>query len=314
MVRPENMPGVLSSALRLGVWVAAALLVAMAAVVQGAGHHHSHPLSLNNRLNMMLDHVDASIWDKKQRLGGEHSYAPDEFDDDGVTIVESDMEAEETQLEDMHDYVNIAPWIRRSQNIQPINIIDKQNFKRATENAQRVKIEGKCEVPQQRCEAIRSSNDADNAVFLPRCALLHRCSEDSGCCSSDDKICGPAEIETVELFFYVFRDIRATIEVMTFVNHTRCACQYRNVVINSCKCPRSYQPVSVDGQCSCDCDITRSRCRRYKKGRRYFSSADVRCVSTGECVAPNCEYGPFLVQQRRCTKRRERERYITNRK
>lgn len=305
------MSGVLSSAWRLGVCLAAALLVA---VVQGAGHHHSHPLSLNSRLNMMLDHVDASIWDKKQHMGGGHSYAPDEHDDDGVTIVESGMEGEETQLEDMHDYVNIAPWTRRSQHSQSINIIDRQNFKLATENAQRVKLEGKCEVPQQRCEAIRSSNNADNAVFLPRCALLHRCSEDSGCCPSDDKICGPAETETVELFFYAFRDIRATIEVMTFVNHTRCACQYRNVVSNSCKCPRNYQPVSVDGQCTCDCDITRSKCRRYKKGRRYFSSADIRCVSTGECVAPNCEYGPFLIQQRRCTKRRERERYITNRK
>ncbi|MPC45379.1 hypothetical protein E2C01_039077 [Portunus trituberculatus] len=69
------MPGLLSPTWRLGVWMAAVLVVAMAMVVQGVSHH---PLSLNSRLNMMLDHVDASIWDKKQRLGGGQNYAPDE--------------------------------------------------------------------------------------------------------------------------------------------------------------------------------------------------------------------------------------------
>lgn len=77
-------------------------------------------------------------------------------------------------------------------------------IKLAAQNAQRVKSEGRCELPQQRCETIRSPHHPDDTVFLPRCALLHRCSEDTGCCLSDDNICAPSETETVELFFYTF--------------------------------------------------------------------------------------------------------------
>lgn len=289
-------------------WVMA-LVVAVTAVQGLDHHHHIHPLS---RLNMMVDHVESSIWDKKQRLGEGHSFAPDEHED-GVTIVEE----QETHPEDTEDYVNNAPWTRRTNPSPSVNIIDMQMIKLAAQNAQRVKIEGKCEVPQQRCEAIRSTKHSPDTVFLPRCALLHRCSEDTGCCISDDNICGPAETETVELFFYAFGDTRAKIEVMTFVNHTRCSCQPRsNNIVPTCKCPRYYSPVTDNHsrQCACDCDIGRSKCRRYKKGRRYFSAADISCISSGECVEPTCEYGPFLTRQRRCTKRRERERYVTSRK
>lgn len=79
-----------------------------------------------------------------------------------------------------------------------------QLIRLATQNAQRVKNEGRCEVPQQRCEAIRSPLHPADTIFLPRCALLHRCGEDTGCCLSDDNVCAPVETETVQLFFYSF--------------------------------------------------------------------------------------------------------------
>ena len=73
-----NMPGIRSSAWHQGVLVTAALLVVMTAVVvQGAGHRHQ-PLSLNTRLNMLVDQVDSSIWEKQQLLGGSHSYMSNE--------------------------------------------------------------------------------------------------------------------------------------------------------------------------------------------------------------------------------------------
>lgn len=298
------------------------LLMALTGV-QAAGYQNSHPLGLSSRLNRMVDEVDASIWEKKQHMSGRHSYPPygNDLDEDEVTIVQTSLEEQETHPEDMQDYVNNAPWTRRrTGHSQPINTIDMQLIKLAAMNAQRVKTEGRCEVPQQRCEAIRSPHHPADTVFLPRCALLHRCAEDTGCCLSDENVCAPAETETVELFFYAFGGMRAKIEVMTFVNHTRCSCLSRNLAAApgstpvNCTCPRFYSPTPVDGQCACDCDPGRSKCRRYKKGRRYFSSADIKCITTGECVEPTCEYGPFLLRQRRCTKRRERERYQTSRK
>ncbi|KAG0719048.1 hypothetical protein GWK47_051295 [Chionoecetes opilio] len=288
------------------------VVTTVANVVQGIDHHHQHPL---NRLNMMVDKVESSIWEKKQRLGGAHIYHPNqhEWDEGEVSIVESAMEEQATHPEDMQDYVNNAPWTRRTKHSPAVHIINMQLINLVAANAQRVKTKGRCEEPRQRCEAIRSPEHPADTAFLPRCALLHRCAEDTGCCLTDDHICAAEDTENVELYFYAVGDMSATIEKMTFVNHTRCSCQSRNIV-PSCKCPRYYSPKSVEGQCTCDCDIGRSKCRRFKKGRRYFSQTDVRCISSGECVEPTCEYGPFLTRQRRCTKRRERERYITSRK
>ncbi|KAK4310161.1 hypothetical protein Pmani_018249 [Petrolisthes manimaculis] len=249
----------------------------------------------------------------------------EEDEDEEPTIIQSMVESnnpwesEVTHTEDTIDYVNVAPWQRRrpSTTPPPLAAFDLQMIKMATENAKWVKTEGKCQVPQRRCEMVTSEQHPPGSVFWPHCALLHRCDEGTGCCLAH-KTCSPADTENVQMYFYVFGGQRAKIEMMTFVNHTRCSCQLRtsssgNGGGRSCRCPQHFTPTSINGKCTCDCH-TGSRCRRYKRGRRTLSQGDVNCITTKECTEPQCEYGPFLSNHRRCTKRRERDQYTTVRK
>ncbi|XP_063588139.1 uncharacterized protein LOC134765415 [Penaeus indicus] len=109
---------------------------------------------------------------------------------------------------------------------------------------------------------------------------------------------------------------------MTFSNHTRCMCKPSEVdafevepaasVI--CNCPRHFTSTPVGGRCTCICTEGNPRCKRYKKGKRFFSSSETECISNGECTTPTCEYGPFLLKKHRCPRRRERERYTISRR
>ncbi|KAG7175444.1 putative PDGF/VEGF domain-containing protein 5 [Homarus americanus] len=225
---------------------------------------------------------------------------------EGPTIVQDGSweEEEMTMAEDTKDYVNAAPWTL-------------QMIKLASENARWVKSSGKCEVPLRLCVTVNSEDLGPSAKYWPRCALLHRCSDVTGCCNSPEMTCAAAESENVQLYFYVFVS-RAGVQMMTFANNTRCSCQPRSITTNlpasGCKCPRHYTAELRNGQCMCECGKGKSKCRRLYKGRRYFSSSDISCVSRGECSTPTCEFGPFLLKLKRCTKRRERESYTIARK
>lgn len=273
-----------------------------------------------------MSRLDSSIQEKRRSLRGlptiHYRIDVDEAEGEGGPTIIQDPEkvnpwsSEMTHNEDTLDYVNVAPWQRRlpTTTRPPLAAYDLQMIKLATENAKWVKTEGKCAVPQRRCETVRSKQHPLGSVFWPHCALLHRCEEGTGCCLAH-KTCAPTETENVDMYFYVFGAERAKIEVMTFVNHTRCSCQLRSSnVLNrgdkSCQCPQLFTPTEVNGKCICDCH-SRSKCRRYKKGRRTLSFSDIKCISSKKCAEPKCEYGPFLLRQRRCTKRRERDLYTT---
>lgn len=51
--------------------------------------------------------------------------------------------------------------------------------------------------------------------YYPHCTWLYRCSDDFGCCQSEDKSCQPIEEVTVELPFYVSDDIVLNIKFIT---------------------------------------------------------------------------------------------------
>lgn len=304
------------------LWAAVAIFLAMG--VMGAGRNRqARQLQSSSNLYDLLDRLDTSIQENRIRLQRglptiSHHYRTDVEAaglEEGPTIIQESWEDDATHLEDTSDYVNAAPWTRR----RPVTAStlaehDLRKIKLASDNARWVDENGKCDVPPRRCLPVKPSGVGHAARTWPRCALLHRCGEDAGCCNSRDKTCATAESHTVQLYFYVFDASRAGVQMMTFTNDTRCSCQSSSTTSNSnngslrCQCPQFFSPLLHDGRCVCDCDAVVPKCRRYKKGRRFFSNEDINCISSGSCAQPTCEYGSYQVQKGRCTKRRERER------
>ncbi|XP_069186098.1 uncharacterized protein [Procambarus clarkii] len=301
-------------------------------LVDAARHSHTDTLSRSSGLNDLLDRLDSSIQEKNRRLQRglsafqyqlENEREMNTLDDDEPTIVQQQESQEEmTHTEDTSDYVNAAPWTRKDRLSGPVLADHDLHFiKLASENAWWVDANGRCKTPLRRCVAVvPPQHESPGIRYWPRCALLHRCGDDAGCCNSVDSTCAVAHSENVQLYFYAFGSDRAGVQMLTFANHTRCTCKPRSAVTtiqptnHECKCPRPFSPEVRAGQCTCDCDNGKSKCRRLKRGRGYFSSPEVSCVSRGECTEPTCEHGPFLLKEKRCTKRRERERYTTERK
>lgn len=92
-----------------------------------------------------------------------------------------------------------------------------------------------CRHPQPRAISVRDliTTGLEGKVFFPRMTVLHRCDSASGCClGSSQHVCGPAEIEDVELMFHVTYVLNSdthkagskSYESFIFQNHTRCAC------------------------------------------------------------------------------------------
>ena len=71
----------------------------------------------------------------------------------------------------------------------------------AYKNIQRVNTLGDCSVPTKRCFPVVQPNK----ILVPRCALIHRCGEDSGCCHKEGHVCSPIAHEIVHLYFYYYQ-------------------------------------------------------------------------------------------------------------
>lgn len=60
--------------------------------------------------------------------------------------------------------------------------------------------EGECRRPKPKLIPIQ----IDPAKkYFPHCTILHRCSDDTGCCSTDQRTCTAHTEEEVDLYFYV---------------------------------------------------------------------------------------------------------------
>jgi len=62
--------------------------------------------------------------------------------------------------------------------------------------------EATCRIPQKRCQLVQQD---PSKIYTPHCTILHRCSEDSGCCPSRSQICAAKSTHNVELHFFVSR-------------------------------------------------------------------------------------------------------------
>ncbi|XP_017019651.1 uncharacterized protein Pvf3 isoform X2 [Drosophila kikkawai] len=203
----------------------------------------------------------------------------------------------------------------------------KQKRERALAHAHMNQVlkEATCRVPQKRCQLVQQD---PSKIYTPHCTILHRCSEDSGCCPSRTQICAAKSTHNVELHFFVkSTKHRSVIEKRTFVNHTECHCIERSsynedtamanygpsavrATILSCTCPRSFEKIlQDDGQCRCDCSSGNYDCDWLKRGNEHFDMNNRKCIQQGRCKPPTCEYGLYMEKHGRCPKQHEQPVY-----
>jgi len=89
--------------------------------------------------------------------------------------------------------------------------------------------EARCKDPLPRVIHISDVYMSSRKKYLPHCTVLFRCSQDTGCCHSEDMVCGPKTIQTVKLHFWTVELTRGGqrkgVEILTFDNHTECECK-----------------------------------------------------------------------------------------
>ncbi|XP_055948892.1 uncharacterized protein LOC129981878 [Argiope bruennichi] len=215
-----------------------------------------------------------------------------------------------------------------------------QEVREANEHFVRMRSGARCGVPRSQVVCVRDLYP--DKEFLPRCTLLHRCTETSGCCEDDTMQCAPKAMQEVVLHFYVLgNDHRSSdVEKLLFVNHTECECQPKRSLEMStttastiateetpkevvdqypqgdqkyAKCRSCPSPFCIreleDGRCSCDCFDRHRPCIRIKRGRDALPDAERRCVLAGKCNVPDCDYGIYDPENGRCPRRPDHETF-----
>ncbi|KAI1295359.1 hypothetical protein HDE_05576 [Halotydeus destructor] len=113
----------------------------------------------------------------------------------------------------------------------------------------KVQLEGACREPKAQIVYVDNPNPAK--VYLPRGTILHRCSDETGCCADPMDSCQAVHKEQVSLYFITYELVshahhsvhghrgghrqgkskkatsskRQNFEKLTFTNHTMCACR-----------------------------------------------------------------------------------------
>ncbi|XP_054164868.1 uncharacterized protein LOC128962518 [Oppia nitens] len=66
-----------------------------------------------------------------------------------------------------------------------------------------------------------------------------------------------------------------------------------DVLTLKCRCPHPFiaRLNPMDGRCLCDCLEKDYHCIRIKKGRHKLAALEARCVRSGDCSEPMCDYG-----------------------
>ncbi|XP_053697547.1 uncharacterized protein LOC128744510 [Sabethes cyaneus] len=203
----------------------------------------------------------------------------------------------------------------------------------ASHHASKIRQEGSCSVPQPKM--VPASNDPTKQ-YTPHCTILHRCGDDVGCCLPT-QTCASSKNTTIELYFFVQAvGSRSSIERLSFINHTECACINRHessVAVHpvaiaglssgtvpvpvsvaaaapNCTCPALFQRmIDNDNRCRCDCSSSHPQCDRFKHGLEHFSMENRRCIKDGRCHEPVCEYGHYNKAKGKCPTREDKLSY-----
>lgn len=215
-----------------------------------------------------------------------------------------------------------------------------EDVRKANEHYLHIRTKARCKVPAARVIRVKDIYPDPSKEYLPRCTVLHRCGDSSGCCDSDAFQCVPSAKQEVALHFYILSvgkhgisyKTGNSIEQLLFVNHTACHCQPVNDLPRLQQDPDTHRPqvgiqlettnndhrskcrecpvpftsrVYVDGRCGCDCFDRQRTCLRIKRGRDPLPDVERRCVEANYCHNPDCEYGIFDPETGYCPRRHD---------
>ncbi|XP_076359313.1 uncharacterized protein LOC143251878 isoform X3 [Tachypleus tridentatus] len=208
-----------------------------------------------------------------------------------------------------------------------------EDVRRANDHFLEIRRKTVCKTPQPQVVRVKDYFPDVSKQYVPRCTILHRCADETGCCDDELHTCGPLYTQEVTLHFYTLHlkdnsiriGLNNAVEKLLFINHTECECQPINNrpriqakptsqrrgppgdQTSKCqKCPVPfYMREYPDGRCSCDCFDHQKPCLRIKRGRDALVGVEKRCVLAGYCHIPDCEYGPYDATSGKCPKRPE---------
>lgn len=121
------------------------------------------------------------------------------------------------------------------------SITTASDYAKAFEHGVRVRQEGSCQQPHPTVVYVNKTDPSK--VYLPRGTVLHRCSEQTGCCQNPAETCVASEMQSVELYFITIQlqvsnqhhhhhqqrrgRVRQSpkVEKIFFTNHTMCSCR-----------------------------------------------------------------------------------------
>lgn len=207
-----------------------------------------------------------------------------------------------------------------------------EDIRLANEHFLKMRASGRCKIPRERVIRVKDYYPDPSKEYLPRCTLLHRCGEESGCCDNDAFECVAHSVQEVSLSFYTIHlgrhsknvGLSNAVEKLLFINHTECECQPINDVpriqesphvsnkeqdhpvgYTRCRdCPVPYAKRNyTDGRCACDCFDRHKPCLKVKRGREALTEVERRCIETHHCHIPECEYGEFDINTGRCPRK-----------
>ncbi|XP_063990035.1 sarcoplasmic reticulum histidine-rich calcium-binding protein-like isoform X1 [Diachasmimorpha longicaudata] len=225
-------------------------------------------------------------------------------------------------------------------NVSRNQLKQRAGMQEVQKHIQRVRQEGHCQQPRVRVIPVREVYPNASTVYIPHCAVLHRCSDDTGCCGADSMTCVPKQMQQVELYFYTMTvGLGNAIRKLSFQNHTECECKSRindtvgpeglplrdhqgnsppqNIRVSPqkkpCRCPSEFTPkMTNSGECQCKCFENAEKCIRARRGKENFSINDRQCIHAQKCALPICEFGDYIVSQGKCPKKKDKIESIAN--
>ncbi|EFN81085.1 hypothetical protein EAI_03794 [Harpegnathos saltator] len=77
-------------------------------------------------------------------------------------------------------------------------------YREALRYSEKVKDEASCRWPRAKVIRVSDVRPDPSVNYHPHCAILHECSDNTGCCKSDELTCVANKSHTVQLTFYAF--------------------------------------------------------------------------------------------------------------
>ncbi|EDW11413.2 uncharacterized protein LOC6575967 [Drosophila mojavensis] len=250
------------------------------------------------------------------RLGNDNRLdASAAFDEEGYQSDQAPGSMTAQKLQEVGTPEAVQLSRRRYQDQIRIRTNELNNLARLHEKS--MENEPLCKRPQAR--VIRMMSET-STVYSPRATVLHRCDENSSCCSSNE-VWAVKNQTTVDKVFFMrsihSRHSKATIVSMT--NHTECHCinrpAQRRKRSSQCECPKHFinfamtpsgasssssSSPSTTSRCRCDCHLSNITCQRMKNGDEGFAVSELKCIRSNECSPPICSYGVFNLNIGRC--------------